>query len=91
MLLEFKMKNFKSFRNLVEFKMTPAQKIKDLEYSLLKEKANNKEEKALSSSVIYGPNSSGKTNLIGGLQVFLYIHFLLRFQNIHLMLLYIFH
>ena len=70
MLLEFKMKNFKSFRNLVEFKMTPAQKIKDLEYSLLKEKANNKEEKALSSSVIYGPNSSGKTNLIGGLQVF---------------------
>ena len=70
MLLEFKMKNFKSFSNLVEFKMTPAQKIKDLEYSLLKEKANNKEEKALSSSVIYGPNSSGKTNLIGGLQVF---------------------
>ena len=70
MLLEFKMKNFKSFRNLVEFKMTPAQKIKDLEYSLLKEEANGKEEKALSSSVIYGPNSSGKTNLIGGLQVF---------------------
>ena len=47
MLLEFKMKNFKSFRNLVEFKMTPAQKIKDLEYSLLKEKANNKEETTL--------------------------------------------
>ena len=70
MLLEFKMKNFKSFRNLVEFKMTPAQKIKDLEYSLLKEDANGKEEKALSSSIIYGPNSSGKTNLIGGLQVF---------------------
>lgn len=70
MLLEFKMKNFKSFRNLVEFKMMPAQKIKDLEYSLLKEEANGKEEKALSSSVIYGPNSSGKTNLIGGLQVF---------------------
>ena len=70
MLIQFNFKNFKSFRNLVEFKMTPAQKIKDLEYSLLKEKANNKEEKALSSSVIYGPNSSGKTNLIGGLQVF---------------------
>ena len=42
MLLEFKMKNFKSFRNLVEFKMTPAQKIKDLEYSLLKEKAKKR-------------------------------------------------
>ena len=46
MLLEFKMKNFKSFRNLVEFKMMPAQKIKDLEYSLLKEEANGKEEKS---------------------------------------------
>lgn len=70
MLLEFKMQNFKSFKELMEFKMIPAQKIKDLEYSLIKRDIAGKEIKALSSSVIYGPNSSGKTNLIGGMEVF---------------------
>lgn len=70
MLLEFKMQNFKSFKNLMEFKMIPAQKIKDLEYSLISKEINGKTIKALSSAVIYGPNSSGKTNLIGGLEVF---------------------
>ena len=70
MLLEFKMKNFKSFRDLSEFKMIPAPKIKDLEYSLLKANINDEEIKVIPTSVIYGPNSSGKTNLIGGIQVF---------------------
>ena len=69
MLLEFKMKNFKSFRNEVDFKMTPA-RIKDLEYSLITKKIKGNDVKALSSAAIYGPNSSGKTNLIGGMEVF---------------------
>lgn len=68
MLLEFKMKNFKSFREEMDFKMIPAS-IKDLEYSLLTKEIRGKEIRALSSAVIYGPNSAGKTNIIGGMEV----------------------
>ena len=57
MLLEFKMKNFKSFRNLVEFKMTPAQKIKDLY-------ANDKEALKKYTQVLYA-----QARLIEGLPV----------------------
>lgn len=69
MLLEFKMKNFKSFKEEMDFKMVPVQ-IKDLEYSLITKEIKGKKIKALSSAVIYGPNSSGKTNIIGGMDVF---------------------
>lgn len=69
MLLEFKMKNFKSFKEDMEFRMIPAQ-IKDLEYSLITKEFKGKKINALSSSAIYGPNSSGKTNVIGGMEVF---------------------
>lgn len=69
MLLEFKMKNFKSFKEKMEFKMVTAPKIKDLEDTLITEKIENKTIKALSSAVIYGPNSSGKTNIISGMEV----------------------
>ena len=50
--------------------MTPANKIKDIEYSVLKTKIGKKEYKVLSSAVIYGPNASGKTNIISALEVF---------------------
>lgn len=69
MLLEFKMKNFKSFKEEMNFKMIPAQKIKGLEYSLINKKVKGKEIKAISSAAIYGPNSAGKTNIIGGMEV----------------------
>ena len=36
MLLEFKFKNFKTFQKETLFSMTPANKIKDIEYSVLK-------------------------------------------------------
>ena len=70
MLLEFKFKNFKSFREETLFSMTPAQKIKDIEYSVLKTQIGKKEYKGLSSAVIYGPNASGKTNIISAIEVF---------------------
>lgn len=69
MLLEFKMKNFKSFKEELKFEMIPTQ-IKDLEYSLIRKESKGKTIKALSSAVIYGPNSAGKTNIIGGMDVF---------------------
>ena len=67
MLLEFRTKNYKSFVDETVFCMVPAPKQKGLDYSILTEKVKNKDVKALSSSVIYGPNASGKTNIIGAM------------------------
>ncbi|MEC0329414.1 ATP-binding protein [Paenibacillus macerans] len=69
MLLEFRTKNFKSFQGELVFSMTPAPKQKGLDFSLLKEKIGAKEYKGLSSAVIYGPNASGKSNIIGAMDV----------------------
>lgn len=70
MLLEFKAKNYKSFKNELVFSLTPAPKQKGLDYSILKEKIGNKIYKGLCSAVIYGPNASGKTNIIGAMDTF---------------------
>lgn len=69
MLLEFRTKNFKSFQDELVFSMSPAPKQKGLDYSLLKQKIGAKEYKGLSSAVIYGPNASGKTNIIAAMDV----------------------
>lgn len=70
MLLEFRTKNYKSFVEEASFSMVAAPKQKGLDYSLMKTKIKGKEIKGLSSSVIYGPNASGKTNIIGAMDVF---------------------
>lgn len=70
MLLEFRTKNFKSFVEETTFSMQAAPKQKGLDYSLFQEKIKRKNLKGLCSSVIYGPNASGKTNLIGAMDVF---------------------
>lgn len=69
MLLEFKTSNFKSFLEETEFSMSAAPKQKGLDYSLCVEKIKGKVKKGLSTSVIYGPNASGKTNLISAMDV----------------------
>lgn len=69
MLLEFKVKNYKSFVEESSFSMVAAPKQKGLDYSLMKTKIKGKEIKGLSSSVIYGPNAAGKTNIIGAMDV----------------------
>ncbi|MCB6415104.1 ATP-binding protein [Faecalimonas umbilicata] len=69
MLLEFKTKNYKSFVEESSFSMVAAPKQKGLDYSLMKTKIKGKEIKGLSSSVIYGPNAAGKTNIIGAMDV----------------------
>ncbi|MDR1701776.1 MAG: ATP-binding protein [Sporomusaceae bacterium] len=68
MLLEFKTKNYKSFQEELVFSMMPAPKQKELEYSILKQKIGSKTYKALCSAVVYGPNASGKSNLIGAME-----------------------
>lgn len=70
MLLEFETTNYKSFLEKSLMDLKPAPKQKGLDYSILKEKIKSKEVKGLSTSVIYGPNASGKTNIIGAMDTF---------------------
>lgn len=70
MLLEFKAQNYKSFKDELIFSMIPAPKQKGLDYSILKEKIGSKIYKGLCSAIIYGPNASGKTNIIGAMETF---------------------
>ena len=70
MLLEFKTKNYKSFSDETVFSLTAAPKQKGLDYSLMKENVKGKAIKGISSSVIYGPNAAGKTNIIGAMDTF---------------------
>lgn len=67
MLLEFRTKNYKSFVEEASFSMIAAPKQKGLDYSVFKTKINKTQIKGLCSSVIYGPNASGKTNIIGAM------------------------
>lgn len=69
MLLEFRTKNYKSFVEQTIFNMVAAPKQKGLDYSLCTERIKSKKIKGLSSSVIYGPNAAGKTNIIGAMDV----------------------
>ncbi|MEE1421485.1 MAG: ATP-binding protein [Eggerthellaceae bacterium] len=68
MLLEFSIQNFKSFRDKTVFSMEPKQTQKELEYSIHKQRLGRRVYKALSASVIYGPNAAGKTTIIGALE-----------------------
>ena len=67
MLLEFKTKNYKSFVDEISFSMIAAPKQTGLDYSLCIQKNNGRNIKGLCSSVIYGPNAAGKTNIIGAM------------------------
>lgn len=70
MLLEFRCTNYKSFHDEMIFSMIPAPKQKGQDYSLCQETIGKRKYKALCSSVIYGPNASGKTNIIGAMDTF---------------------
>lgn len=70
MLLEFRISNYKSFKDETVFSLIPAPKQKGLDYSVLREAIGKKEYKGLCSAVIYGPNASGKTNIIGAMDTF---------------------
>lgn len=70
MLLEFKVNNYKSFKDELTFSLVPAPKQKGLDFSVQHSKIGKKEYKGLCSAVIYGPNASGKTNIIGVMDTF---------------------
>lgn len=68
MLLEFETENYKSFKDRIKFSLIPALKQKGLDYSIFHKQIEKKQYKALSTSVIYGSNASGKSNIIGAIQ-----------------------
>ena len=70
MLLEFKCKNFRSFKDELCFSMIPYSRQKGLDYSIQKTKIGKNDYKSLCSAVIYGPNASGKTNIICAIDTF---------------------
>lgn len=67
MLLNFSCENFKSFSDGFEFNMIPEKRMGELSYSILHETVNGKEENAVSTSVIYGPNAAGKTSVVNAM------------------------
>ncbi len=70
MLLEFRTSNFKSFKEELVFSLIPAAKQTGLDYSIIGKKIGSKNYKGLCSAVIYGPNASGKTNIISAIDAF---------------------
>lgn len=69
MLLSFKVKNFKSFAEEAEFSMIAVNRQTGLDYSIYQKKINGKNIKGLCSSVVYGPNAAGKSNIISAMDV----------------------
>lgn len=69
MLLSFSVENYKSFYDKSTFNLVPIAKQTGFEYSILKEKIGKNTYRALSSSIIYGPNASGKSNIISAIEV----------------------
>jgi hypothetical protein len=70
MLLEFRAKNYKSFRDEMVFSMIAEPQITEMDYSLLNESGGSQTCKGISTAVIYGPNASGKSNIIGAMDTF---------------------
>lgn len=70
MLIDFKINNYKSFMEEGNFSMLAAPKQQGLNYSLFTKQINSTNLKILSTSVVYGPNASGKTNIIGAMDTF---------------------
>lgn len=69
-MLEFRIKNYKSFKDEVTFSTISSCKEKNFDYSIFKKKIGKKEIKCLPTSVVYGANASGKTNLISAMETF---------------------
>ncbi|EJL64453.1 AAA family ATPase [Flavobacterium sp. CF136] len=73
MLLNFRVSNFRSINEMVELSMVPSD-LKNLINVIKKtnpDATKNKDYYALTSAAIYGPNASGKSNIIRALSDFL--------------------
>ncbi|MBL4657001.1 MAG: ATP-binding protein [Flavobacteriales bacterium] len=69
MILEFKIKNFRSIKEEQAFTMLPATSVKEYPNQLLKVGRMN----ALSTAIVYGRNSSGKSNFLRAFRAIQYM------------------
>lgn len=67
MLLEFSVRNYRSFAEEASLSMVAAPRQRGLDYSAHSVKAGGRTYRTLSTAAIYGPNASGKTTVIGAL------------------------
>lgn len=67
MLINFKVKNYRALKNEVELSMIPDEKVEELQNSILNQKIEDASVEGLSTAVIYGHNSIGKTTLLASL------------------------
>jgi energy-coupling factor transporter ATP-binding protein EcfA2 len=73
MLTSFSMENFLSIKDRVELSMVATARDKSLPDNIMAVKLGEKEDtsaKLLKSAVIYGPNASGKTNILKAIRAF---------------------
>lgn len=70
MLLNFMAKNYKSFADEMKFSLKAAPKQNDLSYSLFRNKVGGQNYRVQCSSVVYGANASGKSNIISAMDTF---------------------
>ncbi len=74
MILEFKVKNYKSFRDKEVFTMIPDTKNRrHTDHIITKGTDDTKYHEALATAIIYGKNASGKSNLVKGLAALSYM------------------
>ncbi|MBF0629099.1 MAG: AAA family ATPase [Magnetococcales bacterium] len=64
MLIEFTVKNYRSIHEPIVLDLSPAQNIRRLPENCFDTKLSSQPRRLLRSSVVYGPNASGKTNLV---------------------------
>src|SRR5665213_1902743 len=65
MLIEFKVSNFRSIKDMQVFSLLPEKKVKELPENVFIDGRSNG---YLKSSVIYGSNGSGKSNLLKAME-----------------------
>lgn len=69
MLLDFKVKNFRSFKEETDFTMIPSHKKAHSDYIIKRMTSQGKEVRALPASILYGANASGKSNIMLAMNV----------------------
>lgn len=67
MLIEFSVSNFRSFRGIQTLSMVAAPRLRKLENTIDPDVDGEKLPRLLKAAAIYGPNASGKSNLISAL------------------------
>ena len=72
MLLNFRVSNFRSINEMVELSMIPSDLKNQINVSrkVNSHATKNKEYYALTSAAIYGPNASGKSNIVRAIDTF---------------------